>query len=223
MGNLNKYRNKQGQIWLNVASSVYVIEDFVNLDNHVFLHFKGLLPTIKKIIPKKYDKLADSYIQASNKALLIKHDCKKALFFPDNSVDHILCSHFLEHIYPADATFVMNDFKRVLKPGGTLHVIVPDLNKNIKDYIKAKEAGKPEAADEFIVHTLLSKRDKGSFKYRVMEFHGGFGLQHRWMYDHESMSKKVKETGFAIVEGNNTPSRHFRENDDSVHIVAVKQ
>lgn len=222
MTNTQQYLNSKGEIWLNVASSVYVLEDFVNLDNHIFLHFKNYLPLLRKIMPGKYHGWINSYIEATNKAKMLKHDCRKKLMFDDNSVDHILCSHFLEHVYPDETQFILQDFYRVLKPGGTLHIIVPDIEVNINNYLKQKKDGKPEAADNFILDTLLSKRDRGTFKYRMLELHGGFGLQHRWMYDNASMQLRVKDCGFKISGSNTTPSEGFRKNDDSVHVIGIK-
>jgi SAM-dependent methyltransferase len=223
MKNVNRYKNSKGQIWLNVASSIYVLPDFINLDNHIFLVLRGILPVLKALVPSKYHGWMNSYIEANSKAVMLKHDCRKEIKFPDNSVDHILCSHFLEHVYPQEAKFILNDFLRVLKPGGTLHVIVPDIENNIHNYLKRKEAGEIDAADKFISDTLLSKYDRGSLKYRIMEFHGGFGLQHRWMYDNISMNDLVQSIGFEILAGNETPSRDFRANDDSVHVVCKKK
>lgn len=224
MYNPDKFRNSKGQVWLNVASSVYVLEDFVNLDNHLFIRFINYHGLAKKILPSKYHGLLGSYHEASKKAKLLKHDCRKPLKFPDASVDHILCSHFLEHVFPEDRTNILNDFMRVLKPGGTLHIILPDLGFQIGKYLERKQQNDPRAADEFITETLLSKESKGSVKYRLMEFSGGFGLQHRWMYDHESMEHIVKNMGFTVTANDErNPSHHFRKGDESIHIVCVKK
>lgn len=220
---LEKYYNKHGKIWLNVASSIYVLEDFVNLDNHIFLHYRNGLPFLKRILPKKYAGLIDDYIEASGKATMVKHDCRKDLKFPDNSVDHILCSHFLEHIYPNDTDNILKSFYSVLADGGTVHLIVPDINVQVQRYLRAKERGMDDAADAFMQNSLLSKTDMGSFKYRLLEFHGGFGLQHRWMYDYESLKIKLVKAGFEVLKENSTPSKGFRENDDSVHLVGIKR
>jgi predicted SAM-dependent methyltransferase len=40
-----------------------------------------------------------------------------------NSFDHILASHFLEHV--PDTIALMNECHRILKPGGTMEVYVP--------------------------------------------------------------------------------------------------
>lgn len=41
--------------------------------------------------------------------------------------DAVLCQHALEHLYPHEVGLALTEFLRVLKPGGTAFVIVPDL------------------------------------------------------------------------------------------------
>lgn len=223
MKNLDVWKNSHGKIWLNVASSIYVVEDFVNLDNHALLALAPIYPFVKWAIPTRYRVIIEAYRDAGDKARVIRHNCCKRLPLPDNSVDHILCSHFLEHVYPVEADSILKDFLRVLKPGATLHVIVPDLKGQALKYLRDEEAGRAEAADEFIAETLLSRENTGTIRYRLLEFIGGFGLQHRWMYDHRSMTGRLLRAGFAILDGSDTPSRSYRLGDGSVHIVASKR
>lgn len=223
MSSLERYRNSKGEVWLNVASSVYVLEDFVNLDNHVLLRFAAAFPLIKAVLPRKYHALIEQYRAAGAKARLLKHDCRKPLPVASGTVDHILCSHFLEHVYPTEADAILRDFLRALKDGGTLHVIVPDLKDQVMQYLRHAEQGLSTAADEFIKETLLARESTGTLKYRLLEFSGGFGLQHRWMYDHSSMESKLKHAGFQVLDTNDTPSKEYRLNDGSVHIVVQKR
>lgn len=222
MAAVDKYRNAKGLIWLNVASSTYALEDFINFDNHVFLRFSRLPSSLTRILPAKYHQYLDDYRSAQRTAPMLQHDCRKALPLPDGSADHVLCSHFLEHVYPAEADAVLRDFYRVLKRDGTIHIIVPDLAGQASAYAKRKEQGDPAAADEFVKATLLTTEARGSVKFRMMEALGQFGLQHRWMYDHASISARIANAGFEIVGENDTPSRDFRAGDNSVHVVARK-
>ena len=214
--------SKPMKLWLNVASSTYVLKDFINLDNHVFLKYRALLPFIKGMLTEKHAKLANEYSSAMQRATLLQHDCRKKLNFGDNTVDHILCSHFLEHVYLDEANTILADFFRVLKPKGTLHIIVPDLNLFVSKYLEMRTTGNDYAGDEFMNNCLLSKPSKGSLRYRLMEFYGGFGLQHRWMYDSASMSRHILNAGFTVDNTLDVPSDAFRKNDDSVHIRAFK-
>lgn len=224
MKSIAKHKNSKGQIWLNVASSHYVLEDFINLDNHIFMRLLGFYKIAKKLLPKKYNDLFESFHRAKQKAILLRHECRKPLPVDAGSVDHILCSHFLEHVYPAECKKILLDFLKVLKPGGTLHIILPDIEGQVEQYLNNKKSGMAEAADVFIQSSLLSTESRGSFKYRLLELSGGFGLQHRWMYDHASISKLLMDIGFEIIEkSENVPSSTFRLNDGSVHVLCKKR
>lgn len=42
-------------------------------------------------------------------------------------VDVVFCCHALEHLYPHEVTQAIQEFYRVLKPGGKVIILVPDL------------------------------------------------------------------------------------------------
>lgn len=48
---------------------------------------------------------------------------------PDESIDEIRASHVLEHLTFADGAKALADWVRALKPGGTLWIAVPDVDK----------------------------------------------------------------------------------------------
>lgn len=56
-------------------------------------------------------------------------DISKRLPFDDNSVDYLLAEHVLEHITAHEGFRFMQEISRVLKPGGVVKIIVPDLAK----------------------------------------------------------------------------------------------
>ncbi len=51
------------------------------------------------------------------------------LKYPDNSVDEIRASHILEHFSFAEVPHALEEWRRVLKPGGRLRISVPDFGK----------------------------------------------------------------------------------------------
>lgn len=57
----------------------------------------------------------------------IVNDVSDLWFFKDGEIDGIIASHVLEHI--SDTKAVLTEWSRVLKPGGTLIIVVPDAEK----------------------------------------------------------------------------------------------
>jgi SAM-dependent methyltransferase len=213
-----KLRNDQGRIWLNVASSVGVLEGFTNLDNSIFLRLLPLYPLLRFGLRAGHLALVEQYREARAKATLIRHDCRKPLPLPSAVVDHVLCSHFLEHVSAVEVPPILADFHRVLKPGGTVHIVVPDLALQVDAYLRSR--GAPNAADTFIQGLLLRRESAGSLRFRFFDAVGSLGLQHRWMYDGDSMAARVADAGFQLLDANETPSAHYRRGDgESVHVV----
>jgi predicted SAM-dependent methyltransferase len=220
--NFSNHKNKYDKVWVNVASSIYVVDDFINIDNHIFLSLMQSYNLVKYFIPNKYQEYLAKYYQTWRSHTLIKHDCRKQLPFEDSSVDHILCSHYLEHVYPEEMLKIIQDFHRILKPNATAHIIVPDLSVLVSAYLEKKMVGDSLASDEFIANTILSRENAGSVLFRFLEFVGGYGLQHRWMYDIDSISHKFTQSGFHLLSSNNSPSKDYRQDDGSVHIIVAK-
>lgn len=60
-------------------------------------------------------------------------DARK-LPYPDNSVDVLYASHILEHFdYDKEVDAVLQEWVRVLRPGGLLQISVPDVSKYCRD------------------------------------------------------------------------------------------
>lgn len=60
--------------------------------------------------------------------------------YPDNSVDEVFSSHLLEHISHVNTVQVLSEWFRVLKPGGVLQLIVPDLEWCLRNWLGLSES-----------------------------------------------------------------------------------
>ena len=221
--NVDAYRNRQGKLWLNIGSSTQCLEDFVNLDNSIFLWLVPYYPVLRWVLPAEKKSVIERYREARMRTKVLRHDCRKPLPFPDGSVDHILCSHFLEHISPKEALGVLQEFRRVLKVEiGMIHLILPDLGLQVEQYLKVK--GHPSAADNLVRGMLFRREDREGRLFRFLEFLGGFGLVHYWMYDQASIRARVDACGFEILETTTGfPSKEYRKDDGiSLHVVGRK-
>lgn len=59
--------------------------------------------------------------------------------FRDGTFDAIYTSHFIEHISRDTIDFVLRECYRVLKPGGIIRIVVPDLENIVREYIRNLE------------------------------------------------------------------------------------
>jgi len=68
-------------------------------------------------------------------------DARRPLPFADGSVDAVYHSHVLEHLSAAEAAGFLAECWRVLRPGGAVRVVVPDLEGIAKAYLCALAEG----------------------------------------------------------------------------------
>ncbi|HET6183650.1 MAG TPA: methyltransferase domain-containing protein [Acetobacteraceae bacterium] len=125
----------------------------------------------------------------------------RPLPFREASVDFVFMSHVLEHFhYPYEAFTVLSHIRRVLKPGGALRIVVPD----IRQCLLAYAAGDRE---------FLMRRDQALFgearERTLLEYFlnyagaakGPDGLMstHKFGYDADTLAKLVGLCGFDPV------------------------
>lgn len=84
---------------------------------------------------------------ASGPGVLV-HDLRTPLPFPDDSFDLAYHSHVLEHFSRADGENLLRECVRVLRPGGILRVVVPDLEQIARRYLEALERAAAEGGEE---------------------------------------------------------------------------
>ena len=77
---------------------------------------------------------------------VIEHDLRQGLPFDDRSCDAVYHSHVLEHLQPEQAAKLLAECFRVLKPGGTLRIAVPDLEGIARQYLRTLETAADDPA-----------------------------------------------------------------------------
>lgn len=65
------------------------------------------------------------------------YNLRKGIPYPDAAFDVVYHSHLLEHFSKQSAPTFLQECRRVLKPGGTLRVAVPDLEGIARAYLEA--------------------------------------------------------------------------------------
>jgi predicted SAM-dependent methyltransferase len=109
------------------------------------------------------------------------------------TADAIYSSHMIEHLVRDDAWTFLRECHRVLKPGGRLRLVVPDLHALVHEYLKRGNADIFLGQMQFETHLPAGLMAK--VKWLLF---GGRG--HHWMYDARSLGGLMEEAGFADVE-----------------------
>lgn len=79
---------------------------------------------------------------------VISHDVTNGLPFPDKMFDVVYHSHLLEHIPREKALPFLKECSRVLRPGGVIRILVPDLEQ-IAVYYQDKLASAKESEADY--------------------------------------------------------------------------
>jgi predicted SAM-dependent methyltransferase len=116
-------------------------------------------------------------------------DATKGLPLSDGTVDVMYCSHMLEHLDQEEAKLFLKEAKRVLRSGGIIRLVVPDLRRQAQQYIESGDA------DAFVSATLLTRPQPRTIAERLEILLVG-ARQHQWMYDGRSLCRLLLAQGF---------------------------
>lgn len=129
-------------------------------------------------------------------------DVRNGLPFASNSVDSIYSTHMFEHFYFDELDLMLRECVRVLKPGGGVRLIVPNLESAIKAYSQDRRAW---FEDHFPRHF-----DSLGGRFSNFVFCDG---QHRTAFDFTYMNEVLRKAGFREVEcSSEGSSRLYRQN-----------
>lgn len=142
---------------------------------------------------------------------VIAHNLLRGVPFENETFDFVYHSHVLEHFSKTDGEKLIEECFRVLKPGGTLRIAIPDLEQIAKNYIKFLEAGVQNPGD---------KQNRANYEWMLIEMYDqtvrnySGGNMAKYIYqDHisneEFMYQRIGEEGRALRQGYlNTKATH---------------
>jgi len=97
-------------------------------------------------------------------------DCKDLSQFADGSVETIYASHVLEHVpYNREMMKTLREWLRVLKPGGTVMISVPDLDTLCRLFVHPQLT--PENRFEVMRMMFGGQLDAHDFHYVGFDWH----------------------------------------------------
>ena len=173
--------SRDGVVKVNLACGLAVAKGWINVDASLNALVAGW-PSIFHRILYRLSGASRYYSLSEYSALLKNHsflhrDLCYGLPFPDQSVDFLYSSHFLEHLSRPAAQRLLKESCRVLKPGGTLRICVPDLVYAVALYGRGQS--KKMLESYFFVEGLDSSM-----------------ARHRYMYDYDLLQASLKDADF---------------------------
>lgn len=161
------------QIKVNIGCGLSGIDGWVNLDNSPTI-LLSRIPLLRRVLnlpawPKDVRRC----------------DVRKGLPFASGSAECIYSSHTFEHFTYDESLKIAKECSRVLRPGGVLRIVVPDLELIAREYLNDTD---PMAAQTFIGRLAL--------KQSVHDWiHPG--SHHSQMLDGRCLVRMLQDAGFA--------------------------
>jgi SAM-dependent methyltransferase len=181
-----------------VGAGAATVPGWLNLDASPSLAVAKLLPgpllgALGAVLPRRRGEALRAY--GRQRRNLRWGDARKRLPFPDGAVDAVYSSHFIEHVRREDAAHFARECHRMLRPGGIVRLVAPDLRRLARQYLLGENGSRLDA-DGFVAATLLQERGRPGFPRRVL---ASFldRADHLWMYDGESLVALLRDAGFA--------------------------
>lgn len=136
---------------------------------------------------------------------IVVANLRRGLPFENGTFEAVYSSHVLEHLYEDEALNLLRESVRVLRPGGVLRMVVPDLQALALGYLEKKRApasvSGPLPADW--LNEMLKFRTRG--RVRGFALHRLYSAvtdlhMHKWMYDAQSLASRMAAAGLRDVQ-----------------------
>lgn len=135
---------------------------------------------------------------------VINHNVVNGLPFEDSSVQCIFSSHFIEHLTFEEAINFLKECHRVLRPGGILRIVCPDImiwiNKIYKgtdtNFFKTYKDSLDVPYWENYIYPIKDKIKTNTQVLNSMIYNWG----HKWMWDFQSLKTELESIGFDSIQ-----------------------
>ena len=121
----------------------------------------------------------------------------------DNSCDAVFSEHFFEHFSLDDGHRLIAEWARVLRPGGVVRIVTPNLERESRLYLREISPASDEVIEAHRRRWLGERYElkPGEHLTRAMVLNFGMRLDgHRFIYDFATISQSLELAGFGRVE-----------------------
>jgi SAM-dependent methyltransferase len=168
---------------INLGSSLVVTGDWINIDGSLSAFFAAwphnVLKLIYRLASMRRQYTEAEYLRILKSHRFVHHNLEYGIPLATACADYVFSSHFLEHLSKAHGEQLIREAERILKPGGTIRIAIPDLSQTIAAY----QAGDKVAAMDSI------------FAYLDL----GYYACHRYMYDFDMLHDLLSRAGFVAI------------------------
>ncbi|WP_320673779.1 class I SAM-dependent methyltransferase [Prochlorococcus sp. MIT 1341] len=128
---------------------------------------------------------------------IMRLDATKKFPFKDNEFDYIFSEHMIEHISYNDATKMLKECFRILKPGGKIRISTPDIRKIITLFNPKTETHKSYI--EWSIENWCCNKYPKVFSpaFVVNNYVRDWG--HQFIYDIETLELNLSIAGFVDI------------------------
>jgi predicted SAM-dependent methyltransferase len=176
--------DRDGFVKINIGCGLSVAKGWLNIDGSLNAMFaswpKWMHSVLYRLSGARQYYSVEQYCAILKTNQFLHHDLSLSLPLKNNAVDFIYSSHFFEHLFKDEASNLLVECARALKPGGIIRISVPDLAYAVSLYGLGRKAEMLE--DYFFVV------NKGSYLSR-----------HKYMYDFDMLKVTLEQAGFSDV------------------------
>lgn len=185
--------SEHGSLCVNVGCGSAPTPGWLNFDNSPTV-LLARAPFVSSALERAglLGSLQRSFLVVAMEQRIAWANAAQRIPLPDGSARVIYSSHMIEHLDRASARGLLTEARRVLRPGGVVRIVAPDLKRLARAYVDGGDA------DHFVAATLLAHGERTSLGGRLKTLALG-RREHAWMYDEVSLVTLVRDAGFDEV------------------------
>jgi predicted SAM-dependent methyltransferase len=189
---------------LHLGCGSHVVDGWVNVDRSPNVYLTRV-PGLRAVLGR-LGVLSSAQAGAVFPRGIVRADVTRRIPAEDGSASVAYASHMIEHLSRWQALALLHECMRVLRPGGVVRIVTPDLAEIIAGYVR--DDATPPRADRFMEDLLTFHDPEGVGRIQRVAGKLLSGSAHQWLYDEESLVALLSEAGFV-----NAVRRSYRDGD----------